>query len=340
MAMRRLLAVLPLAAAAALAPTAHAAAGGSLAHVTAPTPIAAYGGWLAWSSQDATQPKLFDLMLRAPDGTVTRPAIAPRTVPFDVDLGPDVDGGVVAAYSRCTTEPDPDVSYPVPALYERGAGCAVYLLDIASGAERKATTVDAPGASEVWPSPWRGRIAFERIYARKPSSTYLYVGRYDQTAPSTRVPGGPRGTDTRSAASALELHGSSLAFAWSYQGSGEGLSTQIRLDTVGGGHDLVANRRGGGAETGVDLAWPAFDGGWLTWAQVCFGDPGGCPGRYGLYRRHAAGGAIQRAAGPRIVISADGAGAGATLALTGACFDTGAGSAGCDVTRLTPAYGR
>lgn len=40
-------------------------------------------------------------------GQRQRLPIPPRTgVPFDVDLGPDGQGNVVAAYSRCAEEPD------------------------------------------------------------------------------------------------------------------------------------------------------------------------------------------------------------------------------------------
>lgn len=69
--------------------------------------VAAYGDVVAWSEQRATsgggEPDAvapYDLMALV-DGKVRRLGVAPRSVPFDVDVGPGEDGGVVAVYSRC-----------------------------------------------------------------------------------------------------------------------------------------------------------------------------------------------------------------------------------------------
>ena len=39
------------------------------------------------------------------NGVTSRVPVRPRSVPFDADLGPDVNGETVAAYSRCAREP-------------------------------------------------------------------------------------------------------------------------------------------------------------------------------------------------------------------------------------------
>lgn len=306
-----------------------------------PTPIAAYGGWLAWSDRDAST-GAFRLVLRSPtsNGAARRPAIAPRSVPFDVDLGPGVGGGVVAAYSRCKTEPAQQGGYPTPMAYHSGRGCVPYVLNVAGGAERRVTRVAAPDASEVWPSPWRGSLAFERTYDRKRSVPYLYVGRYDRPARSVRVPGGPQGRQARASSSAngLDLYGRRLAFAWTFPASGEGPDTQIRLDTLGGGAERVA-AQGGGGITQVELGWPAFDGGWLSWSRECYGDPEGCPRRYGLERRRIAGGAVEHATGPKVVISHDVDGP-ATYVLVPVEPCSTVIRVQCDeLRRLTPKYG-
>jgi hypothetical protein len=62
------------------------------------------------------------------DGRVRSLPVRSRGAPFDVDLGPDGHGSVVAAYSRCRREPDyvlPDGSLPQP-TYSRGVACDIY----------------------------------------------------------------------------------------------------------------------------------------------------------------------------------------------------------------------
>ncbi|MGZ6576123.1 MAG: hypothetical protein ACXVHJ_34600 [Solirubrobacteraceae bacterium] len=321
------------------------ATGQVLAQVNTLTPIATQSGWLAWSERDVAHG--FRLVLRAPDGALRRPAIRRRSVPFDVDLGLDSADRVVATYSRCTKEPQPQLGYPTPAGYDTGRGCAPYLLDVMSGRERRVTQADAPGASEVWPSPWRDRLAFERVYEDDPGEPVIYVGRSQGAAHSVRQAGGtnticpPRvrrcKSSSRLSANGLELHGDRLAFTWVHETGGEGPGTQIRLDTVGGSGRLVAAQRGGGI-TQVELGWPAFSGRWLTWSRECFGDPQGCPGRYGLERAPLTGGAIERAPGPRFVISHD-ADATATFVLDqGAGCITASNETPCELSRLAPVF--
>jgi hypothetical protein len=270
------------------------------------TPIAAYGGRLLWSAYDsATQ--TYGLVTRVADVTSAVP-VARRTVPFDADLGPGPTGSTVAVYSRCTTEVTPSGSFG-PSLYGKGRGCDLYLLDFASGRETKITSANAPDASEFWPTIWKGTLAFARTYDDKRDLPYIYTRPLIGNARSTRQPGGPRSgcakcDDRLSRPVALDLYGKRLAFAWQYIGTGEGFDTDIRMDTIGGGHVRVAHQSGGGL-TQVEPAWPAFEAGRLYWAVGCFGDPGGCPGRYGLRRYRISTGATERATGPPSVLSHD-----------------------------------
>src|SRR4051794_17709033 len=98
--MKRLAALALVVAAAALAPAAVASAQApaptTIAGVDRVTPIAAFGGRVAWSVFDPAS-RTWSLVSRA--GGVTQPVpVAPRRVPFDVDLGPGPDGGTVAVY--------------------------------------------------------------------------------------------------------------------------------------------------------------------------------------------------------------------------------------------------
>jgi hypothetical protein len=284
-----------LAVAAALAPAGVARAQSTpVTTLDRPTPIAAFGGRLAWSALDRTTGR-FTLLTRF-GGAIAPVPVPQRAVPFDVDLGPGPDGRTVAVYSRCAQEP-PLGSGFAPTLYNRGRGCDLFLFDFATGAERRLANASAPNASEFFPTIWRGTLAFGRTYDSKPDLPYIYTRPVEGTARSTRQPGGARNAcarnrstgrtscspATQSRPMSLELWGRRLAFAWTFAGFNEGLNTEIRLDTIGGGHTVLAHQNGGGL-TQVQLGWPAFENGRVYWSVSCFGDPGGCPGRFGLRR--------------------------------------------------------
>jgi hypothetical protein len=258
------------------------AAAQDVARLDRPTPIAAHAGWLAWSQRGADG--LFHLTLRDPQGVVTTPPIAGRATSFDVDLGPGLDG-LVATYSRCREEVASPGAY-LPADYDEGNGCDVYLLEVASGAELRVNGASTRSADETWPTVWRDRIAFVRSYDRKPALPYIYA-RPLAGGTSVRLPGGTRNictgsgrretcTDQRvSRPYALDLYGKRLAFGWTYAGRSEGLDTEIRLDTLGGGHTRIAYQAGGGL-TGRALGWPSFESGRVYFSEACYADTGGC----------------------------------------------------------------
>lgn len=312
-----------------------------------PAPIAAHGGRLAWSEQ--TPGGRWQLMTRAA-GTTAAVPVPTRGVPFDVDLGPDADGDVVAAYSRCEDEP-PGRHAERPIRYDDGRGCDVFRFDFDTGRERPIAGANSTTASEVWPSIWRDEVAFARTYDRKRDYPYLYVRPLEGEATSRRMPGGQRNActrrtgrrvctdDRRSAPHALELYGRRLAFGWSFQGFAEGRASEVRLDTVGGAHRRV-DSFGGGGLTGLDLSWPAFEAGRLYWSRACFGDGGGCPGRSGLRRlAYGATNAVPTATRtPRFVFSHD-RDAGATYVLKEGClYDEPDGTGRCELAALRPAY--
>lgn len=253
-----------------------------VARLDRPTPIDAHAGWLAWSTRGPDN--RFYLTLRNPQGQVTLAPIASRATTFDVDLGPGPDG-LVATYSRCRVEVQTPGSF-LPADYDEGEDCDAYLLDIATGSERKLSGVSINNADETWPTVWRDKVAFVRSYDRKPDLPYIYV-RPLAGGRSERQPGGTRQVCTRTGGRetctdrrvsrpyALDLYGRRLGFGWTYAGRAEGLDTEIRLDTLRGGHTRVAFQGGGGL-TGRALNWPSFEAGRMYFSKACFADTGGC----------------------------------------------------------------
>jgi hypothetical protein len=238
--------------------------------VLPPTPIAAYQGRLVWSQPNGAG--AYHLVQRIGTGPVQVLPIAPRGVPFDVDLGPTSSGGVYAVYSRCQVEPTWDGTQ-MPA-YERGKGCDVYKLDLGTNTEVRYTKVNASDGSEYWPSYWKGKLAFARAYDNDPGDPYLYVKTISSSQPSQRQPGGSRGSKT-STPLQIELYGTRIGFGWRYQGSEEAPAYDLRVDTIGGGHVRLDDTPGGGLSSTV-LGWPSFENGRIYWLRSCVGDPGGC----------------------------------------------------------------
>jgi len=278
-----------------------------------PTPIAAYGGRLVWSRPDGAGG--FRLVQRVGGGPVTQLPIPARSVPFDVDLGPTSGGHVLAVYTRCATEPAPTTqSSPIPE-YQKGRGCDVYKLDLNGGPEQPYTKVNASDATEFWPTYWKGRVGFARVYDKGPGISYVYVKDVANSHPSERLPGGPDFTSSfrcgqqpcpnvsRPVPLQLELYGSRLAFAWRYQAN-RGDSYELRVDTVGS-KDSVVLDRGTSGLTRLQVAWPSFESGLAYWAHPCSGDSSGCtPARVRLSTSTYTGDIVERwAPSPVSVIS-------------------------------------
>lgn len=288
-----------------------------------PTPVAAFGDVRVWS--EVAGPRRFALTARVGAAAPERLRTAERSVPFDVDLGPDAEGRTVAVYSRCAREAEGSGSF-LPHDYDQGAGCDLWRYDLATGTERRIAGASTAAADETWPTIWRDTVAFVRSYDAKPDLPYLYTRRAGER--SVRQPGGPRQvcaggscTDRRVARPyALELAGTRLAFGWAYAGFSEGLDTEIRLDTIGGGNRVVTHQDGGGL-TGRALGWPAIEAGRVFFTRACYADASGCVGRAELGRHRISTGTTDAARGPRAVVAHERAG-GRTLALV----DTASGT--------------
>jgi len=205
------------------------------------------------------------------------PLIRPRSVPFDIDLGPDRRGDVVATYSRCRREPERgEGSAPLP-VWATGKGCDLFLYSLKPGSARVETRIRGAStdeSSEFLPSIWRGQVAFSRVYERREGRrgtlAYLYVRELESTERSARQPGGARGQSGLPGPTALDLYGRRLGFAWVHRREGEAERSAIRLDTLGAGHRLVAWVKDF-ARTDFALLTPSLDRGETFWGTDCQG---------------------------------------------------------------------
>ena len=207
-----------------------------VATVPNPSAVSIYNGRLVWSSFDPAR-NGFLLMTRV--GGVTTPVpVATRSVPFDVDLGPDRNGETVAVYSRCRREPDFTTAVGNAIInqfpdWRSGRGCDLYKFDFDSGRETGVRAVSSKSASEFLPSIWRARIAFARVYERRSGRAgqraYLYYSSTAGSGQAKHLPAGPRATDrvctirrgkrvcrvpVELGPTALDLRFRQLAFSW------------------------------------------------------------------------------------------------------------------------------
>jgi len=200
------------------------------------TKVAAYGDVVVWSERTSGGGAFRLVAHRGPDGEPTPLPVGERAVPFDVDLGPGPDGRPVAVYSRCAREPRAlPATWPAVAP-ATGRGCDLFAYSFATRSERRVEGTNAPGASEFLPSIWRGRIAFARVFERRPglagTASSLYVRELGPRGRSLRQAGGPRGSSGLPGPTSLDLNGDRLAFGWVWGEGAQGRS-EVRLTTLG-----------------------------------------------------------------------------------------------------------
>jgi hypothetical protein len=257
-----------------------------------PTTVSAYRGTIAFSELSPASHR-WSLMLRTGD-TVTAANVAPRSVPFDVDLGPDAHGRTVAVYSRCATEPTPIPTTGAIAYPSRARGCRVYLYDPAAGTERRR-------ASGYLPAIWKGRI----VLARGDRDAALYAlasGRARRLDDGGRLfcrthnRECERGSAVRY--TGVDLAGSRVAVARELEGIGEFPATQMVL-TGRGRRPVVVEARANGLSFRA-MRFPTLDAGRLYYAEACAGDPASC---LRLFRRYSiATGTLASAPSPSLYL--------------------------------------
>ena len=125
-----------------------------IGHRHAPTYVAAYAGWAAWSEYSSTS-KRYRLVLRRAGEGLVRPTVPSRSVPFDVDMGRGPGKKPTVVYSRCKREAAADQYLAGgPSL---GRGCRIVALTAGSSHEQRLTgSLGAIGRPAIWDS----RVAY------------------------------------------------------------------------------------------------------------------------------------------------------------------------------------
>jgi len=269
----------------ALALPASAAADTVIATERAPSKLSADQSRVVWSSYDPVTGNYY-LTSRDTQGAITRIPIGPRKVPFDVDLGYVGEGEEVAVYSRCRIEPAAaDGAAGVLPVWATGRGCDLYqfAFDGPSGRESRITRGSTRRASEFLPAVWGGRLVFARVYERRRGLRgrvpYLYARR---VRGSRRLPGGLRGATGLPGPTSIDLLVRRLGFSWDWKrASGGSAGSEIRLDTYGGQHRLLARLRAGLVFR--DLLSPSVSPSSVDFASVA---SGGAPEEASEYFRY------------------------------------------------------
>ena len=150
----------------ALVPAAPAAADQAIAEIARQSPVAAYGGWQAWSRYDDATHR-YTLMLQPPGQPAAAARLSTSSRPFDVSLGPDANQNVVAVYQRCGS-----------------SGCDVRRYSTASGSDAKLSTVSSPSYDEATPAIWGSTVVFTR---RVRGCDVPYVKSLSSSASSRRL---------------------------------------------------------------------------------------------------------------------------------------------------------
>jgi hypothetical protein len=150
----------------ALVPAAPAAADQAVAEIDRQAPVAAYGGWEAWSRYDDATGR-YTLMVAVPGQPAAPVGLSTSSRPFDVSLGPDRDHNVAAVYQRCGS-----------------SGCDIRRYNTASGHDVKLSTVSSPSYSEATPAIWGANVVFTR---RIHGCDVPYVKSLGSSAPSRRL---------------------------------------------------------------------------------------------------------------------------------------------------------
>ncbi len=227
-------------------------------------PIAALQGRVIWSAFDARRG---GYVLRSrKDGQTVTLRHRPQRRPFDVDLGTDRHGRVVATYSRCRSE-------------STVTNCDAYSYSFAERRERRIPQAARPGIDETWPSMWRGRTAFVQQTRRggRPVSTIVAVTRGSGTQRlSVQADNASFGK--------VDLVGTRVAYAVGYIGGGcdneldrdmDASVTEIRVARIGGKDRRIA--KGCPADPIAEVDTAGIVDGVLFFLQVKpgknFGDP-------------------------------------------------------------------
>ncbi|WP_445151651.1 hypothetical protein [Baekduia sp. Peel2402] len=245
---RFVLLAIALLAAVAVVPAARAAAAVTATPLTAvgETPIAVYGGWVVWSEPGADG--LYRVVAYHDGVKRTLNQIAPRTVPFDLDAGPDSRDRPAIVFSRCTTERDVHAM----SAWATARGCRLRQATLDGAAESGLPTPGRGSASDSVPSRWGYRVAFQR---RARNSDVSQLMLYDmQHNRIKKLPHGalPHHCPYRTGCKnprymgefgELDLGARDVAYSWHLSApavTGVGFGTELRVVATATGRSLLA----------------------------------------------------------------------------------------------------
>ncbi|HWT92376.1 MAG TPA: hypothetical protein VN238_05235 [Solirubrobacteraceae bacterium] len=265
-----------------LATTPAAATVTPLATTDAPTPVSASGSVAVFSLHDASG---FRLAVSENGAAPRVLPVAPRTVPFDADIGPDGTGGLALVYSRCAQDPDANGA---------GArGCDLYRFRLKTGLEQRIASAGSAGTSEREPAISGRTIVFAQTRDGAPDAAPKVLLRdvtWQRSRASKPLPGVPtrrcgpsavRGeqvcrTTRRRQVTSLDLSNRHVALAVAYDAGADSPDSEIRLDTRDGRQARSIAHVSPGI-SGQRLIGPSLEGDRLHWARTCGGDQSGCP---------------------------------------------------------------
>ncbi len=245
-----------------------------LDRVSAPSPVSALRGWVAYAQTDAATGTV-RLAVRPPAGPSRRPAIAPLRDAFSsFDLGTDRRGRLVVALSRCPTN----------------ATCRLSMLSLATGIEQQIRSVPA-GALRA-PTVWRGRLAWAQGLSGSTPTVRTRLLSWPSSRASVRLPGAPRTITGEVSGKPLAVKGANVfTLDLGAHGLAEGIyydnpeagicgNTQVRYVALPRVGSRVLRTTICGL-AGAQITGPSLSGDRIGWQISCPGDDSGCLGRTG-----------------------------------------------------------
>jgi hypothetical protein len=216
--------------------------------------------------------------------------VTPRTQPFDVDLGTNATGEVVATFSRCVKTP----RYEADLFLElEGVGCRVHVLTLASERERAPAIPHPANTSDTTPSMWDGNIAFARYDPRHHADVAQLLlwsgrthklralrhgatptgqpclpakgqdGRRIRESKTECVPNSIKGDITEGAIESVDRGPDLVSFLWKIDGPGvisTGGGWEVRADRLATGASVLAGSgfHGDVCMAGIDGSVPSY----------------------------------------------------------------------------------
>jgi hypothetical protein len=231
--------------------------------------VTSYGGWAAWSREDAAT-GMDALLTRSPQGVISPAPVAERPSPFDVELGPTRGSGVGAVYSRC-------------AGGAARSSCHLLLLQLGSPQARERALTPPGGGSDYRPAIWRTQLAFLREGGSASQPDRIYVWRMGNRAVTALALPRSRGdravgwpTGLTGSVTGLTFNGMQVGYVTSNSVAAF-IQTTLWFQPLGRRPELI-DQETGGAGSVCDPAFlsPVLAGKWLyAYLHAC--DPSANP---------------------------------------------------------------